>query len=59
MLAPEYFAESISSDMGFWGWRCESYFQYVFGWCEVGKKRKRKTDYEREREIMGERCPDT
>jgi hypothetical protein len=28
-----YFAESISSKLGFYGWKCQSYFNYVFGFC--------------------------
>ncbi|XP_055918639.1 uncharacterized protein LOC129950742 [Eupeodes corollae] len=46
-MAPVYFKESIKSpdvggggsgggddyDDGFWGVRCSSYFQYIFGWC--------------------------
>lgn len=32
--APEYYAESIRSVIGFWGWRCESYIYYLFGICK-------------------------
>lgn len=32
--APEYYAESIRSMIGFWGWRCESYLYYLFGMCK-------------------------
>ncbi|XP_055857623.1 pancreatic triacylglycerol lipase-like [Episyrphus balteatus] len=32
-MAPVYFKESIKSLDGFWGVRCSSYFQYIFGWC--------------------------
>ncbi|KAG5680331.1 hypothetical protein PVAND_009842 [Polypedilum vanderplanki] len=31
--APDYFAESIQSTIGFWGWKCQSYFYYLFGMC--------------------------
>ncbi|KAG5898207.1 hypothetical protein JTB14_005587 [Gonioctena quinquepunctata] len=31
--APLYFAESINTDKGFWGWPCPSYFQYLLGRC--------------------------
>lgn len=31
--APLYFAESINTDVGFWGWPCPSYFVFVFGRC--------------------------
>lgn len=33
MTAPGYFAESISSDLGFWGIRCENIFDYLVGKC--------------------------
>lgn len=32
--APEYFGESIRSTVGFWGWECQSFIYYVFGWCK-------------------------
>lgn len=35
MLSTIYFAESINSDVGFWGMRCISYVQYVLGWCSI------------------------
>ncbi|XP_076245944.1 uncharacterized protein LOC143186258 [Calliopsis andreniformis] len=28
-----YFAESINSDVGFWGWQCRGFFYYVLGMC--------------------------
>lgn len=31
--APFYFAESINSPLGFYGWTCPSYLAYVFGRC--------------------------
>lgn len=31
--APIYFAESITSDLGFWGWPCRNYFMYLIGQC--------------------------
>lgn len=31
--APDYFAESIRSLTGFWGWKCESYIYYLLGFC--------------------------
>ncbi|KAF7271111.1 hypothetical protein GWI33_015973 [Rhynchophorus ferrugineus] len=31
--APLYYAESINSDKGFWGWQCPSYQTYLFGGC--------------------------
>lgn len=31
--APEYYAESIRTATGFWGWRCQSYVYYLFGMC--------------------------
>lgn len=33
MSAPGYFAESISSDLGFWGVRCKNYFDFLVGRC--------------------------
>lgn len=33
MSAPNYFAESITSEVGFWGVRCENYFDYLIGKC--------------------------
>ena len=31
--APKYFAESINSKVGFWGWRCNNLFKYFIGLC--------------------------
>lgn len=31
--APFYFAESINSGKGFWGWPCQNYFIYLLGMC--------------------------
>uniref|UniRef100_A0A8D8C9D9 Pancreatic lipase-related protein 2 n=1 Tax=Culex pipiens TaxID=7175 RepID=A0A8D8C9D9_CULPI len=31
--APDYFAESIRSLSGFWGWQCNSYIYYLLGFC--------------------------
>lgn len=28
-----YFMESIRSTLGFYGWQCQSYFNYIFGLC--------------------------
>lgn len=33
MSAPGYFAESIASDVGFWGIRCDNYFDFLIGRC--------------------------
>ena len=52
MLAPIYFAESIISKSGFWGHKCESYFQYVFGWCNL--KQKMQSKLKHGRALMGE-----
>lgn len=35
--APEYYAESINSAVGFWGWKCQSYVTYLFGMCTPEK----------------------
>jgi hypothetical protein len=50
----EYFAESINSADGFFGFRCESYFQYVFGWCNLKQKVRSKLGLNRVK--MGEHC---
>lgn len=31
--APDYYAESIRSYKGFWGWQCSSYINYLLGLC--------------------------
>lgn len=31
--APDYYAESIRSFRGFWGWTCRSYINYLLGLC--------------------------
>nr|CAD7409625.1 unnamed protein product [Timema poppensis] len=31
--APAYFAESITTRRGFWGWRCDGFFWYLLGMC--------------------------
>lgn len=31
--APEYFAESINSKVGFWGWECTGFIDYLVGYC--------------------------
>ncbi|CAH1170534.1 unnamed protein product, partial [Phaedon cochleariae] len=31
--APLYFAESINTEKGFWGWACPSFWQFVTGGC--------------------------
>ncbi|XP_053613042.1 pancreatic triacylglycerol lipase-like [Plodia interpunctella] len=33
--APVYYAESINSDVGFYGTRCYSWISYMIGWCEL------------------------
>jgi hypothetical protein len=35
--APDYFAESIQSVIGFWGWKCQSYLYYLLGICKPTK----------------------
>lgn len=37
----DYFAESINSNVGFYGRRCESYLGFVFGWCNSHKPNPR------------------
>lgn len=36
--APDYFAESIQSVVGFWGWKCQSYLYYLLGICKPTKE---------------------
>lgn len=33
MASPVYFAESINSGLGFWGVRCQSFFEFLLGQC--------------------------
>ncbi|CAD6231499.1 GSCOCG00001440001-RA-CDS [Cotesia congregata] len=33
LRAAEYFAESVTSKVGFWGWKCSSFASYFFGYC--------------------------
>ncbi|CAG9760473.1 unnamed protein product [Ceutorhynchus assimilis] len=35
--APLYYAESINSDTGFYGWRCTSYFDFLAGRCPTNE----------------------
>ncbi|PSN33799.1 hypothetical protein C0J52_19494 [Blattella germanica] len=50
LLAPVYFAESINTDIGFWGAPCPSIWYLLMGWCAD-------KDISEERKIlMGEHC---
>lgn len=49
----DYFAESINSDVGFYGRRCESYLGFVFGWCDDNLRRNIS---DTKRIKMGEHC---
>ncbi|XP_075225239.1 lipase member H-A-like isoform X2 [Lycorma delicatula] len=51
LLAPTYYAESITSKTGFWGTSCPSYFQYVIGWCPLPEPERPEA---KQRIIMGE-----
>lgn len=42
--------ESIQSNVGFYGWKCESYFKYILGLCPFD---------DNEMTIAGENCSDT
>jgi Lipase. len=44
--APQYFAESINSKEGFWGFPCAGIISYLFGMCPVKEPIK----------LMGEMC---
>lgn len=48
--APDYFAESIQSKLGFWGFKCQSYIYYLFGMC---------TPSSESQAIAGEDCRST
>ncbi|CAD7079414.1 unnamed protein product [Hermetia illucens] len=52
MMSTIYFAESVHSKFGFWGIRCPSIFQFIFGQCEVGTSIQ-----ESDKVLMGEHCP--
>lgn len=52
IMANDYFRESIMSPSGFYGFKCSSYFQYLFGWC--GNESKIVNEDEL---LMGEDCP--
>ncbi|XP_053667203.1 pancreatic triacylglycerol lipase-like [Anopheles marshallii] len=45
--APDYFAESIRSLTGFWGWSCQSYVYYLLGFCPQNNVQV----------VAGEDCP--
>uniref|UniRef100_A0A2C9GRW6 Uncharacterized protein n=1 Tax=Anopheles arabiensis TaxID=7173 RepID=A0A2C9GRW6_ANOAR len=45
--APDYYAESIRSLTGFWGWSCQSYVYYLLGFCPQNNAQV----------IAGEDCP--
>lgn len=38
--APEYFAESINSGIGFWGKRCAHWYLYMLGLCRFGQNQE-------------------
>lgn len=46
----DYFMESIQSKLGFYGWKCESYFKYIFGLCPFENNHMT---------VAGENCRDT
>ncbi|XP_055381689.1 uncharacterized protein LOC129612195 [Condylostylus longicornis] len=58
MMAIIYFKESIAAieneDDGFWGFRCSSYFQFLFGWCNSNSTIKNSDQI-----LMGEHCSRT
>ncbi|KAI5751328.1 hypothetical protein M8J77_006449 [Diaphorina citri] len=47
--APQYFAESINSKEGFWGFPCAGIISYLFGMCPVKEPIK----------LMGEMCAES
>lgn len=32
--APEYYAESLNTKIGFWGYKCAHWYMYVLGLCQ-------------------------
>jgi hypothetical protein len=50
LLAPVYFAESVTSEAGFWGEPCDSYWQYVMGWCPAD------STSDEQKTLMGDQC---
>jgi hypothetical protein len=53
LLAPVYFAESVTSGAGFWGTPCASHWQYLLGWCSG------ESALEGQQVLMGDNCKDT
>ncbi|XP_073989006.1 pancreatic lipase-related protein 2-like [Rhodnius prolixus] len=43
--AVEYFAESINTSVGFWGWNCASFIDYLEGKCEPKEPLKLMGEY--------------
>jgi hypothetical protein len=42
LRAPEYYAESIVSNVGFWSYECDSWFSYALSLCR-GNENLQKT----------------
>lgn len=73
MMAPAFFAESISSKSGFWATKCTSYFSYFFGFCRYKAEQKQFSLFDdsqsqeisdnsvtdSDRVLMGEHCSNT
>jgi hypothetical protein len=48
-----YFAESVTSDVGFWGRPCASFWQYILGLCPG------ESVPEEQQVLMGDACSGT
>lgn len=73
MMAPAFFAESITSKIGFWATKCTSYFSYFFGFCRYKAEQKQfalfddsrsqelddNSVIDSDRILMGEHCSNT
>jgi hypothetical protein len=38
--APKYYAESMNTDVGFWGYKCEHWYSYALGMCNSGSSKE-------------------
>lgn len=55
----EYFMESIQSIVGFYGWKCQSYFRYVLGLCPFNQNELLKVGADLESKTRGVRLVKT
>lgn len=55
----EYFKESIQSTIGFYGWKCPSYFRYILGLCPFNQNELLKVGANLESKTRGVRLVKT